>query len=83
LTVHDKTTSNFSSPENFVVFECVHKLLSQGYHPQHIELEKKGKAYDNPFDFQDRLQQLLKKDAVIGIIVPRSILNKDTLGALP
>lgn len=41
LEVHDKTTSNFSSPENFVVFECVHRLLSQGYHPKHIELEKK------------------------------------------
>lgn len=41
LIVHDKTTSNFSSPENFVVFECVNRLLSQGYHPSHIELEKK------------------------------------------
>jgi type I restriction-modification system DNA methylase subunit/restriction endonuclease S subunit len=41
LIVNDKTTSNFSSFENFVVFECVHKLLSQGYHPSHIELEKK------------------------------------------
>ena len=40
LTVNDKTTSNFSSNENFVVFECVHRLLSQGYHPKHIELEK-------------------------------------------
>lgn len=41
LEVHDKTTSNFSSPENFVVFECIHRLLFQGYHPKHIELEKK------------------------------------------
>jgi len=41
LIINDKTTSNFSNPENFVVFECVHKLLSQGYHPNHIELEKK------------------------------------------
>lgn len=41
LIINDKTTSNFSSPENFVVFECVHKLLAQGYHPKHIELEKK------------------------------------------
>ncbi|MBU1216433.1 N-6 DNA methylase [bacterium] len=41
LIVNDKTTSNFSSPENFVVFECIHKLFSQGYHPKHIELEKK------------------------------------------
>jgi type I restriction enzyme M protein len=41
LIVNDKTTSNFSSAENFVVFECVHRLLTQGYHPKHIELEPK------------------------------------------
>ena len=41
LIVNDKTTSNFLSPENFVVFECVHRLLSQGYRPEHLELEKK------------------------------------------
>jgi type I restriction-modification system DNA methylase subunit/restriction endonuclease S subunit len=41
LTLHDKTTSNFSSNENFVVFECVDRLLSQGYNPKHIELEPK------------------------------------------
>ncbi len=41
LKVNDKTTSNFSSAENFVVFECVHRLLSQGYNPKHIELEPK------------------------------------------
>ena len=41
LIVNDETTSNFSSAENFVVFECVDKLLLQGYHPKHIELEKK------------------------------------------
>ncbi len=41
LKVHDKTTSNFSSPENFVVFECVYRLLNQGYNPKHIELEPK------------------------------------------
>lgn len=39
LKVNDKTTSNFSSNENFVVLECVHRLLTQGYQPQHIELE--------------------------------------------
>lgn len=39
LTVHSRTTCNFSQKENFVVFECVHRLLAQGYKPQHIELE--------------------------------------------
>jgi len=40
LRVNNKTTSNFTSPENFVVFECVDRLLSQGYYPKHIEIEK-------------------------------------------
>ena len=29
----DDTTSNFSSPENFVVLECVDRLLEKGYRP--------------------------------------------------
>lgn len=39
LVVNDKTTSNFSHNENFVVFECVCRLLEKGYRPEHIELE--------------------------------------------
>lgn len=39
LRVHDKTTSNFEHPENFVVLECVCRLLEKGYRPEHIELE--------------------------------------------
>lgn len=30
----------FETPENFVVFECVNRLLEKGYRPEHIELEK-------------------------------------------
>lgn len=41
LIVNDKTTSNFSHNENFVVFECVCRLLEKGYRPEHIELEPK------------------------------------------
>ena len=39
ITVGRETTSNFSESENFVVFECVDRLLSMGYKPEHIELE--------------------------------------------
>lgn len=35
-----KTTQNFSQPENFVVLECVNRLLEKGYNPQNIILEK-------------------------------------------
>jgi type I restriction enzyme M protein len=39
LKVNDRTTCNFSAPENFVVLDCVIRLLDKGYKPQHIELE--------------------------------------------
>ena len=41
ITIHDKTTSNFTHPENFVVFECVHRLLAKGYKAESLELEPK------------------------------------------
>lgn len=43
LKVNERQTCNFSANENFVVFECVHRLLEKGYRPQHIELEPKWK----------------------------------------
>lgn len=59
----DETTSNFSQPENFVVLECVNRLLEKGYEPQHIILEKKwslgrtkksGKADISVFDRENK-----------------------------
>lgn len=35
-----KTTQNFSQAENWVVLECVDRLLEKGYQPQNIVLEK-------------------------------------------
>lgn len=43
ITVGRETTSNFSEPENFVVFECVDRLLTMGYKPDDIELEPSWK----------------------------------------
>jgi len=39
LIVNRRDTCNFSHPENFVVFECIHRLLEKGYKPEHLELE--------------------------------------------
>jgi len=39
ITVTRNTTSNLSEDENLVVLECVDRLLSIGYHANHIELE--------------------------------------------
>ena len=41
--VNERQTCNFTSNENFVVFECVHRLFEKGYKPNHIELEPKWK----------------------------------------
>lgn len=41
MILGDKTTSNFQASENFVVLECVNRLLEKGYKPENITLEKK------------------------------------------
>lgn len=40
IKIGRETTTNFSSEENFVVLDVVIGLLSQGYSPQNIEIEK-------------------------------------------
>lgn len=43
IILGDTTTSNFKSSENFVVLECVNRLLEKGYSPNSITLEKKSR----------------------------------------
>ena len=40
IIAESRTTQNFSQPENFVVLERVDRLLTKGYKPQNIVLEK-------------------------------------------
>lgn len=40
IIAESRTTQNFSDAENFVVLECVDRLLTKGYKPQNIVLEK-------------------------------------------
>lgn len=44
LKVHREDICNHSQNENFVVFECVHRLLEKGYKPEHLELERPYKV---------------------------------------
>lgn len=44
LKINEKQTCNLSSNENFVVLECVNRLIEKGYNPRHIELEPKWKV---------------------------------------
>jgi len=39
LKINERQICTFKANENFVVFECVSRLLEKGYKPQHIELE--------------------------------------------
>ncbi|EFD00180.1 type II restriction-modification enzyme [Hungatella hathewayi DSM 13479] len=41
IRLGDLTTSNFDKLENFVVLECIDRLLTKGYRPERLELEKK------------------------------------------
>lgn len=43
LVIHERQTCNFEANENFVVLECVCRLMEKGYKPEHIELEPKWK----------------------------------------
>ena len=49
----DSTTCNFEKSENFVVLECIDRLLTKGYPPKKITLEKKyplGKGLKGKLD---------------------------------
>ena len=48
MKITHHTTCNFSNPENFVVFECINRLLTKGYRPEHIELEKEWTLGHDP-----------------------------------
>jgi len=54
-----KTTQNFSQAENFVVLECVNRLLERGYKPKDIILEK---IYPSGHGTSGRLDILVKKE---------------------
>jgi len=40
IKTENKTTQNFSQAENWVILECVDRLLEKGYKPENIILEK-------------------------------------------
>lgn len=61
LIVYDyKTTQNFSKEENWVVLECVNRLLEKGYNPQNIVLEK---VYPSGHGHSGRLDILVTKNS--------------------
>lgn len=59
ISAESKTTQNFLQPENFVVLECVNRLLELGYQPENIVLEPTWKLGHTE---KGRLDILVKKD---------------------
>lgn len=57
IKVWEKTTGNFLQAENFVVLECIDRLLEKGYAPSCIELEK---TYPSGHGRSGRLDILVK-----------------------
>lgn len=54
-----QTTLNFSQAENWVVLECVNRLLEKGYKPKNISLEK---VYPAGHGFSGRLDICVSRD---------------------
>lgn len=81
-----KTTQNFSAPENAVVLECVDRLLTKGYKPQNIILEKvypAGHGHSGRLDIcvnnDDRSEYLLIECKTYGKEFDKELrnINKD------
>src|ERR1700755_1417683 len=48
IKVHHQRVLGFDDNENFVVLECVNRLLEKGYEPPHLELERVFPLGHNP-----------------------------------
>lgn len=59
IGLEDSTTCNFKAQENFVVLECVNRLLEKGYKPKNITLEKR---YPSGHGHSGRLDICVSRD---------------------
>lgn len=69
-----KTTQNFSQDENWVVLECVDRLLEKGYKPQNIVLEK---IYPSGHGHSGRLDILVTKDTKAFLMIECKTWGKE------
>lgn len=74
IICESKTTQNFSQAENFVVLECVNRLLEKGYKPENIILEPTWKLGRQE---KGRLDILVKKDGKAYLMIECKTFGKE------
>ncbi|MEI7426173.1 MAG: restriction endonuclease subunit S [Candidatus Moraniibacteriota bacterium] len=68
------TTLNFSQEENWVVFECVCRLLEKGYKPEDIILEK---TFPSGHGHSGRLDIFIKKEGQAFLMIECKTFGKE------
>lgn len=74
INCESKTTQNFSKEENWVVLECVNRLLEKGYKPQDIILEK---VYPSGHGHTGRLDILVTKSSKAFLMIECKTFGKE------
>lgn len=74
INCESKTTQNFSQAENFVVLECVNRLLEKGYKPEDITLEPTWKLGRQE---KGRLDILVKKESKAYLMIECKTFGKE------
>ncbi len=74
ISCDSKTTLNFSQAENWVVFECVDRLLEKGYQPNDITLEK---TFPSGHGHSGRLDVFVEKEGKAFLMIECKTYGKE------
>ncbi len=74
IKAESKTTQNFSQAENWVVLECVDRLLEKGYQPDDITLEK---VFPSGHGHSGRLDIFVEKDGKAFLMIECKTYGKE------
>ena len=69
-----KTTQNFSQAENWVVLECVDRILTKGYKPEDITLEK---VFPSGHGHSGRLDVFIQKNGKAFLMIECKTFGKE------
>ncbi len=74
IKAESKATQNFSQTENWVVLECVDRLLEKGYKPEDITLEK---TFPSGHGHSGRLDVFVEKDGIAFLMIECKTYGKE------